>query len=271
MHLQKPDTRMVDADLLSVSEEYQREMIVPHINEMEKNFDAEAFGLPLAGERDDGSLWLVDGFQRVSMARKLGIRRVPCEVMKSKGVQHEAALFRKRARRRNLSACQLFKALFAEGNTEAQQILLVVNDVGLNVAGMAQVKRGGSIGCIKSCRDAFKLGGADHLSLVLTTLKRAWGGGHDNAYHQAMVGGLSLFLFRYHGEVDVRRLTSKMASQSPAHVLGQAQPFKLMHGGSRDKAVGHAFKAYYDLGLRKKLPPWTDGEDEAGGPEEAVA
>jgi hypothetical protein len=262
---------MVDADLLSVSEEYQREMIVPHINEMEKNFDAEAFGLPLAGERDDGSLWLVDGFQRVSMARKLGIRRVPCEVMKSKGVQHEAALFRKRARRRNLSACQLFKALFAEGNTEAQQILLVVNDVGLNVAGMAQVKRGGSIGCIKSCRDAFKLGGADHLSLVLTTLKRAWGGGHDNAYHQAMVGGLSLFLFRYHGEVDVRRLTSKMASQSPAHVLGQAQPFKLMHGGSRDKAVGHAFKAYYDLGLRKKLPPWTDGEDEAGGPEEAVA
>jgi hypothetical protein len=262
---------MVDADLLSVSEEYQREMIVPHINEMEKNFDAEAFGLPLAGERDDGSLWLVDGFQRVSMARKLGIRRVPCEVMKSKGVQHEAALFRKRARRRNLSACQLFKALFAEGNTEAQQILLVVNDVGLNVAGMAQVKRGGSIGCIKSCRDAFKLGGADHLSLVLTTLKRAWGGGHDNAYHQAMVGGLSLFLFRYHGEVDVRRLTSKMASQSPAHVLGQAQPFKLMHGGSRDKAVGHAFKAYYDLGLRKKLPPWTDGEDEAGGSEEAVA
>lgn len=262
MHLHKPDTRMVDVDSLNVSEEYQREMIIPHVNEMERNFDAEAFGLPLAGERDDGSLWLVDGFQRVSMARKLGIKRVPCEVVKSRGVEHEAALFRKRAKRRNLSACQLFKALVAEGNDEAKQILAVVNDVGLNVAGMAQVKRGGSIGCIKSCRDAFKLGGADHLSLVLTTLKRAWGGGHENAYHQAMVGGLSLFLFRYHGEVDVRRLTSKMASQSPAHVLGQAQPFKLMHGGSRDKAVGHAFKAYYDIGLRKKLPAWDQGAEE---------
>ena len=271
MHLHKPDTRMVDVDLLNVSVEYQREMIVPHINEMEKNFDAEAFGLPLAGERDDASLWLVDGFQRVSMARKLGIRRVPCEVMKSKGVEHEAALFRKRAKRRNLSACQLFKALVAEGNDEAKQILAVVNDAGLNVAGMSHTRRGGTIACIKSCRDAFKLGGGEHLSLVLMTLKRAWGNGHENAYHQAMVDGLSLFLFRYHGEVDIRRLTGKMATESPLHVLGQAKPFKLMHGGSRGKAVGHAFKAYYDLGLRKKLPPWTDGEDEAGGLEEAVA
>jgi hypothetical protein len=270
MHLHKPDTRMVDVDDLNVSEEYQREMIVPHINEMEKNFDPEAFGLPLAGERDDGSLWLVDGFQRVSMARKLGIKRVPCEIVKSNGVQHEAALFRKRARRRNLSACQLFKALVAEGDEQARQILAVVNDVGLNVAGMAQSRRGGTLGCIKSCRDAFRLGGAEHLSLVLTTLKRAWGGGHENAYHQAMVGGLSLFLFRYHGEVDMRRLTNKMAAESPAHVLGQAKPFKLMHGGSRDKAVGHAFKAYYEMGLRKKLPQWEDVEDESSV-EEAVA
>jgi hypothetical protein len=270
MHLHKPDTRMVDVESLNVSDEYQREMILPHISEMEKNFDAEAFGLPLAGEREDGSLWLVDGFQRVSMARNLGIKRVPCEIVKSQGVQHEAALFRKRARRRNLSACQLFKALVAEGNDEAKQILEVVNGVGLNVAGMAQLKRGGSIGCIKSCRDAFKLGGADHLSLVLTTLKRAWGGGHENAYHQAMVDGLSLFLFRYHGEVDIKRLTSKMASESPSHVLGQAKPFKLMHGGSRGKAVGHAFKAYYDIGLRKKLPAWDDA-DEASELEAAVA
>lgn len=258
MHIQKPDTRMIDVDDLKVSEDYQREMIVPHVNEMHKSFDTEAFGFPLVGERSDGSLWLVDGFQRVSAARKQGIRRVPCEVFASNGTQHEAALFRKRAKRRNLSACQLFKALVAEGNEEACQILEVVNGVGLNVAGMAAVKRGGSIGCIRSCRDAFKLGGAEHLALVLTTLKRAWGGGHENAYHQAMVGGLSLFLFRYRGEVDVRRLTSKMASQSPAHVLGQAQPFKLMHGGSRDKAVGHAFKAYYDIGLRKKLPDWNE-------------
>lgn len=270
MHLHKPDTRMVDIDVLNVSEEYQREMIVPHVNEMEKNFDAEAFGLPLAGERDDGSLWLVDGFQRVSMARKLSIRRVPCEVVKSKGVEHEAALFRKRAKRRNLSACQLFKALVAEGNEDALQILAVVNDVGLNVAGMVKSRRGGSIACIKSCRDAFKLGGASHLALVLTTLKRAWGGGHDNCYHQAMVDGLSLFLFRYQGEVDIKRLTGKMASESPLHVLGQAKPFKLMHGGSRGKAVGHAFKAYYDSGNRKKLPAWDQAAEEREI-EEAVA
>lgn len=270
MHLHKPDTRMVDVDSLNVAEEYQREMIVPHVNEMEKQFDPEAFGLPLAGERDDGSLWLVDGFQRVSAARHLGIKRVPCEIVKSRGVEHEAELFRKRARRRNLSACQLFKALVAEGNEEAHEILRIVNQAGLNVAGMAQSRRGGTIACIKSCRDAFKLGGAEHLLLVLTTLKRAWGGGHENAYHQAMVDGLSLFLFRYHGEVDIRRLTGKMATESPLHVLGQAKPFKLMHGGSRGKAVGHAFKAYYDLGLRKKLPPWEDADDGATV-EEAVA
>lgn len=35
MHLHKPDTRMVDIDLLNVAEECQREMIIPHVNEQE--------------------------------------------------------------------------------------------------------------------------------------------------------------------------------------------------------------------------------------------
>jgi hypothetical protein len=261
---------MIDVDEINVAEEYQRDMIVPHVNDMEKNYDPQAVGFLLVGQREDGSYWAVDGLQRLSTAKKLGIQRVPCEVVQSSGPAFEAALFRKRARRRNLSACQLFKALVAEGNEEAKQILLVVNDCGLNVAGMSQMKRGGTISCIKSCRDAFKLGGAEHLSLVLLTLKRAWGGGHENAYHQAMVDGLSLFLFRYRGDVDTKRLTNKMAAESPSHVLGQAKPFKLMHGGSRGKAVGYAFKAYYDIGLRKKLPPWDDKDDD-GKAEEVAA
>jgi hypothetical protein len=52
------------------------------------------------------------------------------------------------------------------------------------------------------------------------------------------------------------------------HVLGQAKPFKLMHGWSRDKAVGHAFLAYYNVGVRRKLPPWDDSDE---GQEVAVA
>jgi hypothetical protein len=271
MHLHKPETRMIDVEKINVASEYQRDMIVPHINEMERNFDSDAVGFLLVGQRSDGSYWAVDGLQRLSMARKMGISKVPCEVVQSSGPAFEAALFRKRARRRNLSACQLFKALVAEGNAEACEILSVINGVGLNVSGMAESRKGGSIGCVNACRDAFRRDGADHLRLVLTVLKKAWGGGHENAYHQAMVGGLSLFLHRYQGDVDVKRLTSKMASESPSHVLGQAKPFKLMHGGSRDKAVGNAFKAYYDTGLRKKLPVWSDSEPQEAELEEAVA
>lgn len=268
MHLQKPETRMIDVDQLNVAAEYQREMIVPHVNEMERNYDPQAVGFILVGQRDDGSYWVIDGFQRVSTAKKLGIQRVPCEVVQSSGPAFEAALFRKRARRRNLSAHQLFKALVAEGNDEAVEMLGVINGVGLNVTGMAQSRKGGSISCVNACRDAFRRGGAEHLRLVLETLKKSWGGGHDNAYHQAMVGGLSLFLNRYHGDVDLKRLINKMATESPSHVLGQAKPFKLMHGGSRDKAVGHAFLAYYNVGVRRKLPPWDDSDE---GQEVAVA
>jgi hypothetical protein len=260
MHLQKPETRMIDVDELNVAAEYQREMIVPHVNEMERNYDPQAVGFILVGQREDGSYWVIDGFQRVSTATKLGIQRVPCEVVQSSGPAFEAALFRKRARRRNLSAHQLFKALVAEGNEEAVEMLCVINGVGLNVTGMAQSRKGGSISCVNACRDSFRRGGPEHLRLVLETLKKSWGGGHDNAYHQAMVGGLSLFLYRYQGDVDLKRLINKMAAESPAHVLGQAKPFKLMHGGSRDKAVGHAFLVYYNVGVRRKLPAWDNAE-----------
>jgi len=260
MHLHKPETRMIDVDEINVAEEYQRDMIVPHVNDMEKNYDPQAVGFLLVGQREDGSYWAVDGLQRLSTAKKLGIQRVPCEVVQSSGPAFEAALFRKRARRRNLSAHQLFKALVAEGNEEAVEMLRVINSVGLNVTGMAQSRKGGSISGVNACRDAFRRGGPEHLRLVLETLKKSWGGGHDNAYHQAMVGGLSLFLHRYHGDVDLKRLVNKMATESPSHVLGQAKPFKLMHGGSRDKAVGHAFLEYYNIGVRRKLPAWINAD-----------
>lgn len=256
MHLHKPETRMIDVDDLNVAPEYQREMIPQHVNDIKKNFDTDAFGVPLVAERQDGSLWLVDGFQRVSSCRQLGIKRVPCQVVQSAGPAYEAALFRKRNKSRKLSAHQLFKGLVAEGDEEAVAVLEVINSVGLNVTGMAQSRKGGSISCVNSCRDSYRRGGAEHLRLVLETLKKAWGGGHDNAYHQAMVGGLSQFLHRYQGDVDLKRLVNKMATESPSHVLGQAKPFKLMHGGSRDKAVGHAFLAYYNIGVRRKLPAW---------------
>jgi hypothetical protein len=68
-------------------------------------------------------------------------------------------------------------------------------------------------------------------------------------------------LNRYQGDVDIKRLVNKMAAESPSHVLGQAKPFKLMHGGSRDKAVGAAFLTYYNVGVRRKLPEWTQAAE----------
>lgn len=72
---------------------YQRSASPRHVNGIVRDYCAEAFGILIVGKRKDGTLWVVDGYARYRAALKLGLETVPCHVISSKGVSHEAGLF----------------------------------------------------------------------------------------------------------------------------------------------------------------------------------
>jgi hypothetical protein len=264
MRLHKPDVRMVAVGDLIVDEEYQREAIAAHVAGIAKSFDEEAFGVIVAGERDDGSLHPVDGFQRLNAAMERGVSHVPCQIIKSRGAEHEAELFGKLNKRRGLSTHQLFKADVCAGKPDAVAVYEAITEAGLNVRGMKANGRRQSIGGVKQCQTAYRrMGGGEtgaaHVTEVLTMLRRTWGQEHhETAYHCAVIGGLAFFLRRFGDNVDRKRLQGLMERQSPNSLIGNGDTFKMMSGTTRDEGVARAFHKVYNVRLGSKALDWDE-------------
>lgn len=275
MRLHKPDVRMVAVSDLVVDESYQREAIAAHVAGIAKHFDEEAFGVIVAGEREDGSLHPVDGFQRLNAAMERGLNHVPCQVIPSRGPEHEAELFGKLNKRRGLSTHQLFKADVCAGKPDAVAVYEAITAAGLNVRGMQSNGRRQSIGGVKQCQTAFRrMGGGEpgsnHVKEVLTILRTTWGQQHhDTAYHCAVIGGLAFFLRRFGDNVDRKRLRGLMEKQSPNRLMGNGDTFKMMSGTTRDEGVARAFFEVYNKNLTAKRLDWDESRVDLL--EEAVA
>lgn len=267
MKLQKPEVRMVAVDSLVVDASYQREAIAAHVAGITKHFDPEAFGTITAAERDDGSLHPVDGFQRYTVACSLGAKTVPCQIIKSRGPEHEAELFGKLNKRRGLNTHQLFKAEVRAGKPEAVAVYEAVTVAGLNVYGMPSNGKRHSIKGIKQCINAFRRsGGGDagsaHVTEVLKMLRFVWGTLHrDTAYHCAVIGGLAYFLRRFGARVDRKRLTDRMERLTPNKLMGHGDAIKMMSGTTRDEGVARAFFEVYNKGMRKYALDWDQDRD----------
>lgn len=274
MRLHKPDVRMVAVSDLIVDESYQREAIGAHVAGIAKHFDEEAFGVIVAGEREDGTLHPVDGFQRLNAAMERGLTNVPCQVIPSRGPEHEAELFGKLNKRRGLSTHQLFKADVCAGKPDAVAVYEAITAAGLNVRGMKPNGRRQSIGGVKQCQTAYRRmgggeAGAAHVTEVLKILRMTWGEQHhDTAYHCAVIGGLAFFLRRFGDQVDRKRIRDRMERMSPNKLMGNGDTFKMMSGTTRDEGVARAFFEVYNKNLQNKLD-WDESRVDA--PQEAVA
>lgn len=261
MRLLKTDNRKIPVEELNISDAYQRTIVPARVNRIAKHLDQDAFGSLTVGRRRDGSHWVVDGMQRLTAARKLGIAAVPCDVFESEGQEHEARVFRLKNRERtNVSATALFKAQLTEGDRQSLEIAEVVKNAGLKIR-LDLSSSGGHgwpyIKAIKALERSFCRVGAEGLSSALAILCEAWPG-EDGALQGDMIDGMCWFLKKCEG-FDRRRLIERLSKKSVTGIVRAADAnYKL--GRDRDSSsYGRSMATYdaiayiYNKGLRKKL------------------
>src|SRR5688572_29909905 len=118
----KSALRTVDLDLLAVDSAYQRDVRHGH-KKIIADFNDQALGIPLIGEREDSTLWIVDGLQRITALKALGKTKARVEVFASKGIEHEAEVFKLvNLNRTKLKPVEEFKALLAAHDKESWDI-----------------------------------------------------------------------------------------------------------------------------------------------------
>jgi hypothetical protein len=221
----KAALRVLNVADLNVDPSYQRE-IKPGHRRIMSEFNEEAFGIPLVGEREDGSLWIVDGLQRITAIGKMGRRQVRSETFASNGPEHEAAVFKLvNMNRTKLKPLEEYKALLTAHDDLAWQVENTVNDCGFKVSdgktGMPKY-----VSCVKLLLRFTADYGTDCVKFALTTVANCWPedtlGTHSN-----MIGGLMLFFNRQDGLVDVERMTPRFQASSPLKILQAARQISI--------------------------------------------
>jgi hypothetical protein len=219
----KSAVRMVPLDKLQVDRSYQREEQRRQVTKVLKDFSADAFGIPLVAQREDHSLWIVDGQQRVAALRKLGKTVVRVEVFSSEGPEYEAKVFRMvNANRQKLSNQQLFRAALTEGDKLAWAIKECVESCGfvlrLGMTGVSGKQSARELVCVSALSALAKRHGTDPIRFALSVIGRAWQDDKMATSYQ-IVHGLGEFYAAHEGGVDVDRMAERLNKTTPAKLI----------------------------------------------------
>ncbi len=197
MRLLKTENRKIGVDELNISDSYQRTIVPGRVNRIAKNLDQDAFGSLTVGQRRDGTYWVVDGMQRLTAARKLGIVMVPCDVFQSEGQEHEARVFRLKNRERtNVSSVALFRAQLTEGDEQTLAIADAVKKSGFKLGLDNHSTKWPYIRAVKALERSFQRVDGSGLILALSVLADAWPG-EDGALQGDMIEGVCWFIKKH--------------------------------------------------------------------------
>lgn len=248
----KQALRVVDLESLQVDPAYQREVKAKH-KKIVADFNEEALGIPLVGEREDGSLWIVDGLQRTTALRKLGKTKLRAEVFASNGTEHEAEIFKLvNLNRTKLTAGEQFRALLASHDPTAWAIKEAVESAGCHVvyAKSGNAKRNPDasakeVACINTLIEiaTSPMLGVDCIRFAVETAGKCWPGDPVGLYAYVL-HGLAIFHGRNEKVTDLDRLIPRLTRITPLKLIYTAGQIVVGHGGKAFTIADLIEKAY---------------------------
>ncbi len=252
----KSALRVVDIDTLNVDPAYQRD-VKPKHKKIVADFQEEALGIPMVGEREDGTLWIVDGLQRITALKKLGRKNLRADVFNSRGVEHEAEVYKRiNMDRTKLTPGEVFKSLLAGHDKMAWEIKECVESCGylLQLSGGGNNKKkqnAREVNCINTLVREYRENGIEGIRFALLTAKEAWPDDRMGV-HNSMMGGLCTFYARNQGVVDLERLYPRLKGRdiTPHKILYAANSASL--GNNLWHAVADVIEKIYRKRQRGK-------------------
>ncbi len=146
----------INKKLLTVPDEYQRDIIPSKVKEIQSNWSWFGCGVIIVAMRE-GIYYIVDGQHRwkASLSRS-DIQKLPCLVFDSDSTKAEAnAFLTVNTGRKPMSAIGKLKALDVAGDKDAEFVVRTIDRLGLEIK--ANAKAPMQIKCIASCLNLARL------------------------------------------------------------------------------------------------------------------
>lgn len=255
---------------INVDTAYQRKLDMAWVSKLVAEFDPVRLGLPDISEREDGTLWAIDGQHRIHACRTyLGDgwerQHVECLVYSGMTLEDEAEFFYWRNYIKPLKPFARFRARMVAGEDVATAIFRTAKDAGFTIA-----EGNDALSCVAVMESIFRgtratnaLEGPANLAKTLVVVAKAWGNRapHPNGH---VIKGLGMFLERYGHEIDNARLIKKLAEFPGGFsgLLGKSRALRDIQGGQVSHAVFELIRRDFNIGLKGKKLNALRKEDE---------
>jgi hypothetical protein len=223
---------------------------------MAKSFDPSAMGVLIVSERDNGMHAIIDGQHRFEAGKKIGIEWFDCACQKF-DYKKEADVFYKTNVERGIVRSTLqFKASLEAGHDKSVDIKSIVDANGFRIEFVKASKSKNMIGCVDKLLKAHNIG-ANHLELVLSTLRKAYDGDKKSLTNH-FIEGLSIFLKNYITKIDYNRFIKLLKTTPIDTLILDAKRMKSFNGGRLGTCIENSIFNLYNKSLRNKIEPYQD-------------
>jgi hypothetical protein len=241
---------------LEVDRAYQRP-ITAKMERMGQNWNDEIVGVITLSRREDGTLWILDGQNRVGAAMMAGRETLDADVREGLTLEQEAELFdRLNSTHTNVTAIDRFKARKVYNDPEALDIEAIVKSHGGTIAEKLGTRGSddNSIRAVASLNRIYRKAGRGGLDHILKIITQAWGGIDYETTNELTLGGIYEFIVRQK-RFDEERLIQRLNEEGLSNIKRMAHAHGQIFGGSGNKNFYRAILEIYNknLGTRSRL------------------
>ena len=216
----KAELKMVNSKQIVVDGNYQRKPNYNKIKEIVNNYNPNRMK-PLDVSYRGGKYYVYDGQHRLAALRHLNDNKdlpVQCLVHYGMTESDEALLFAIQDEGViRVTLEDKYNSLYFSGDKDMIELKRICESCGLE----CNYKRNGSenkkINCYKEIFTIYKKYGEVQLRKVLNTIVEAWNGEADSIV-AGIVGGMNLFILKYDGEYDEKKLIQRLKKVHPATI-----------------------------------------------------
>lgn len=222
--------RRIKLDALNVDRSYQRDLSMPLVEQIRDHWDELASELVLVSEREDGSLWIINGQHRSAAARLRGESHIDARVVKGLTVEREASLRLKTNVRITDRPLERFKGKVAARDAEALSIVGLLAQFDTEINETQRMDEGvNSIGAIEAL---YRVDEGQLLFATLRVIEQAYARVGPKTASAYLVKSIGWFIQRHADEIDRDRLVERLKATGTAQLERSARTMMGAMGGS---------------------------------------
>ena len=214
------DYKLIPPSQIRFDALYQREVDVPRVERIVKEFDGDTFNEPKVSYRD-GAFWCFDGQHSIAAWRKLNKgENVPilCKVYHGMTWLDEANAFVKQnGIAKDPTTLQKLRTCYNSERQDVREMVMGAQMAGFNVA-FTKTKNGRNIPAVGALFKAYQILGYAQYQEMLMAIAEAWQHDPDSTLRQ-ILSGMTEFYHLYGGKFIREDLVARLKKVSPLSII----------------------------------------------------